>query len=388
MPSKTVNFSVGEDAGWLVTTIAREKLMCEYDPIKAIKTLTTSFIGMQEDFALKVLAGNVVLTIDVEKQEVIPLNYIPEFATIYPKADLDAWYNRKRRMLIMSGKELKESIDTVISFVTASSRYTKFNISLDLQQIMDFIEGDPSGILDEVRNLDKVQRLSDIIRVSKAYIDESLRVANALDYVTRSKILRKDINIVPGTEHLDIIASVSMSLSVLMRSATLRTEDSTPDIDDYLQAQRDIDSIIDSGIKPVDIMDNYNAGWLSPGGEFYGLNGSISNMLHLQIANALKKSGLLTDMNSSDNTPDSYLDRSGWVRVHGDNIQFAGNLNARTGRANKYITKKQMRLIKNYINLHHRGAMKLGWTRTLVSAAGFEMMYLNDKRALHEYFEY
>lgn len=34
----------------------------------------------------------------------------------------------------------------------------------------------------------------------------------------------------------------------------------------------------------MEIIEGYDAGWLSPDGDFYGLNGSVGNMLHLNIA--------------------------------------------------------------------------------------------------------
>ncbi len=40
-------------------------------------------------------------------------------------------------------------------------------------------------------------------------------------------------------------------------------------------------------LKPVEITEGYDAGWLSPDGDFYGLNRSVGNMLHLNIAERL-----------------------------------------------------------------------------------------------------
>ena len=41
------------------------------------------------------------------------------------------------------------------------------------------------------------------------------------------------------------------------------------------------------GIIKKNIMDGYDAGWLSPEGDFYGGNGETSNMIHLNIANQI-----------------------------------------------------------------------------------------------------
>ena len=387
MPTEAVHFTVGENTGWLVTSIAREKLMYDYDPIKAIKTLTESFSGLPDDLALKVIKGDIILTVDVENQEIIPIEYIDELKELYPKADLNEWYQCKRKELINTGNGLKDALDGVLFTTLKSSRYGKFHATLDFQQVMDFINGDVKGVLDEIRDINEVQRLTDIIVVCKRYIEESLKLSKALDYVTRSKILREGVDRVSDTEHYEIVTQVSDKLSTLMRADMLKEERINDSVYNYIESQQNIDQVISKGIEPVNIMDNYSAGWLSPSGDYYALNGEIGNMLHNQIADALKEKGYLS-MDENDISPESYLERAGWVKIQGDNVQFAGNLNNKIGRVDKYLTKKQVQKIKDYINLCHNGKMRLGWKLSVVSAAMFEMMGTNNSKKLCEYFEF
>ena len=126
----------------------------------------------------------------------------------------------------------------------------------------------------------------------------------------------------------------------------------------YIDAAMEIDAVMSKGIEPVNIMDNYSAGWLSPEGLYYGLNGEIANMLHNQIADALKEQGIV--LNDEDSNPDAWLEQHGWVKIHGNNINFAGCCNVRIGKQNVDLTPMQIKKIYEYCALCHNGIVKAG----------------------------
>jgi len=73
---------------------------------------------------------------------------------------------------------------------------------------------------------------------------------------------------------------------------------------------------------------NYDAGWLSPDGVYYGLRGEISNMLHIQIADALQEKGIVpskpegevgVELNAME-----WLETHGWIKIHGNNVHYDG----------------------------------------------------------------
>lgn len=79
------------------------------------------------------------------------------------------------------------------------------------------------------------------------------------------------------------------------------------------------------GIFESDIMDKYDAGWLSPEGEFYGANGNDNLLLHMRLAekiyNTQKYHKLMTDDGVSDhivnmNSPEHWLETHNWVKIH------------------------------------------------------------------------
>ena len=80
-----------------------------------------------------------------------------------------------------------------------------------------------------------------------------------------------------------------------------------------------------NGILKKDIMDGYDAGWLSPSGEFYGGNGDTSSMIHMNIAEQIFKGNneYANKMNKDgvsewggSNSPEYWLEKNGWVKIH------------------------------------------------------------------------
>ena len=81
-----------------------------------------------------------------------------------------------------------------------------------------------------------------------------------------------------------------------------------------------------NGIIKKDIMDGYDAGWLSPDGEFYGADGETSAMIHMnlaeQIFNApcniyavrMAKDGV--SIVGGIDSPEYWLEKHGWIKIH------------------------------------------------------------------------
>lgn len=80
------------------------------------------------------------------------------------------------------------------------------------------------------------------------------------------------------------------------------------------------------GILKKNIMDGYDAGWLSPDGDFYGDLGETRAMIHMNIADDLFKVRYASEMEKDGVTefgnfnPDSWLDKNGWIKIHHDDI--------------------------------------------------------------------
>lgn len=108
------------------------------------------------------------------------------------------------------------------------------------------------------------------------------------------------------------------------------------------------------------IMDGYDAGWLSPDGEFYGENGETSSMIHLRLADQLF-SGKYNSQMSKDgvsvyggsNSPEFWLEKHGWLKIHHDEVYgyFSYSKENDDEEYKSYCpTEKQINLMCKYID--------------------------------------
>lgn len=141
-----------------------------------------------------------------------------------------------------------------------------------------------------------------------------------------------------------------------------------------------IASSLESGL-PVDIKLNWDAGWLSPKGIFYGANGHINEMLHNKLANKLQEMGLI---DYKETNPDNWLLERGWTKIHGNWILYEGYLIAKRSKFQYELnmplvkaipmTKEQRQQISLYGKICHGGILKFGLKQELMSSARFEMI--------------
>lgn len=125
-----------------------------------------------------------------------------------------------------------------------------------------------------------------------------------------------------------------------------------------------------NGILQKDIMDGYDAGWLSPDGEFYGADGETSAMIHMnlaeQIFNApcniyavrMAKDGV--SIMGGIESPEYWLEKHGWVKIHHDDCYgaFIGHRNEEPTPDYPYAynpTDIQVKMICNYADKFYGG---------------------------------
>jgi len=112
-------------------------------------------------------------------------------------------------------------------------------------------------------------------------------------------------------------------------------------------------------------------------------------MLHNQIASALYEAGVIPEGEDNEGNPDGWLEQNGWVKIHGNNINFAGCLNVRIGKRNVDLTDIQIKKIYEYCALCHNGMVKAGWRLEQVSAIRFKDIAEADLEGLYKkYFEF
>ena len=105
------------------------------------------------------------------------------------------------------------------------------------------------------------------------------------------------------------------------------------------------------GILEKNIMDGYDAGWLSPDGRFYGDNGLVSSMIHLRLSEKLTNQ----DLNG-----ERVLEEQGWLKIHWNEIygsfQLLGDFDNKLGL--KYCpTEIQIKMICDYADKFYKGIL-------------------------------
>ena len=124
------------------------------------------------------------------------------------------------------------------------------------------------------------------------------------------------------------------------------------------------------GIIQKDIMDGYDAGWLSPEGEFYGADGETSAMIHMNLADkifdaptnkyAVQMARDNVDRFGGNDGPDYWLEKHGWIKIHHNDIygSFIGHKGEEPTKDFPYAycpTEIQIKMICNYADKFYGG---------------------------------
>jgi hypothetical protein len=385
--SETLQFSVGEDAGRLLMQIAQEHLLLNHNPEMALKTITECLIGCPMELALQILKGDVVLFVDVEEQTVMPLERGDKGDNLdFPRIDIPNWCERQTREIYKNGEGLKTALDDMLFRMP----YHKIHKSYDYSQILEFIAGNNEAILEDLRETEEVSQLELLVRVTKDFIEKSIKVQSVIHWLKKTypnefpseKFFTRD------SDYSDMLNIVMRKFNEMLQQDFTNVKLQSEELQNFVDAAIENDKVLSKGIEPVDIIQNWSAGWLSPEGDYYALNGEIANMLHIQIAEALQEKGVipLNDEGGWKINPDSWLEQHGWVKIHDNNFNFAGCLNNRIEKKDVNMTQKQKDLIYEYGQRCHMGVLRYGWK--LIPASAAKINLLSDDQLNEMYFNF
>ena len=381
MTTKTVHFTIGDEFGILLMQIAQEHLLYTLNPQKAIDTITGSLVGCPLDIALKILKGEKVLPVNVKTQEVICVDRKDKIHDLFPKLELRDWYKRKHKEIGNVGRNIHHSIEILMNEIANGNG--RFELDVDYKSLFSFINNNNKDqLLDEIKENEKVREISDIIRITKNYLDTTYKTWAVMEWMESSfpeefSMWENDNEMRDVLDHLItekhvVVGMVLTQLSLFLNAdysifeaERKKTKDN---LTNFMEAQKEIDINLKKGIKPVDIMSNYSAGWLSPEGDYYALNGEIANFLHNQIVDALMSKGIIPD---GEINGDKWLEQQGWVKITDNNINFGGCLNTKQNKKNVHMTDIQKKMIYEYISNCHNSIVRAGWRMEKISATRF-----------------
>ena len=386
--AETVHFRVGQDFGAMLMSIAQEHLTERNNPVQALKTITDSLHGCPTDLAVQILKGDVVLLVDEETQTVSPVERTEALDKLFPKVDVMYFMESRAANIKLHGGNILDGLRGLQVHIAKNHGY--FDMSFKYEDIFKFIAGDNEALLEELRDNREIDGISTMFEVIKRFCEETLKVQNTMEWLMQTCDEFKDFKayeryLVLRGEVTDTLEDIAFHLNKTLK-LDFSLEEPEDNVQKYIDAAREIDEVLSEGIKPVDIMENWSAGWLAPNGDYYALNGEIANMLHNQIADALVEAGIVPE---EELNPDAWLEQQGWVKIHDSNVQFAGCLNVRIGKKNVDLTPIQIKKIYEYGALCHNGIIKAGWRMEQVSAVRFrDMAEANPEGLYKKYFEY
>lgn len=344
-----LTFTIGKGFGRMLTNIAWEKLTDKLNPREAVELITKSLPGCTEGMAVDILDGKIILREDEETQEVM--------GTPGEGGKFERWIGITRTALELEATEWVEVLERLRQ--TIADAGGKFEFTVRYPELVSYISGDTdAGILDNPHS-GTVEQIKGAIEGSNDFFAKVEEVYGVIawmcDALNKSRVLFSDSVLRVRT----IIDSLMCSDPEV--EASIRKQDFQKQrLSEWMENEAKIEEYHKTELKPVEITEGYDAGWPSPDGDFYGLNGSVGNMLHLNIAERLLASKKIPVKEMRN--PDRWLEENGWVKVHHDWILFSGSFYGKT------LTEIQIDKLYHYGNVCHKGVLLLGTSQEPITA--------------------
>ena len=350
---ETVHFGLGENMGQVLTDIAREKLLYEFNPKAAIETLINALMGLPIALAQDILIGKKVLKVVGDEMEIVP--YIPSddtnqnfylFERIEPQYndmlnDCDEYLKGLRRFYMKHWNGLKNSDLTVT-----------VSVSQFLAVALD----------DEEMTLEDMPEYQ-FMRAVKLFIDKSTKFVVMVKWcydTYGSDYIGENLAVFPRR-----LTSLIEAVNCLRHG--IAPEDWESDINKMNLMQANLNQFItaldendhklavENGLKPTGPEEYFDGGWLSPDGKFFGLNGTFANFIHVAIADNLKEHKWIPQ----EDAPELWMENNGWIKLHFDQVHFTPMV-----PGNKFpifVTEAQQSFLKEWAKNHFKGVLKFGW---------------------------
>jgi hypothetical protein len=345
-------FTIGKGFGQMLQRIAWEKLTEKYNPREAVEIITKSLLGCTEGMAVDILDGKIILGEDEATHEVL--------GTPGAGGKFNDWIREQRIHLEEEAKEWVWVLERLRQ--TIADAGGKFEFSVRYPELISYLSGDKdAGLLDYPRS-NVVEEIKGTVEGAKNFFVKVSEVYEVIVWMCDA--LNMSRVILP-----DPILSMHTILDSLMCSdpeveASIRKQDFQKQrLSEFMENEMKIEEYHKTELEPVEITEGYDAGWLSPDGDFYGLNGSMENLLHLNIAERLLASKKIPVKEMRN--PDRWLEENGWVKVHHDWILFSGSFYGKT------LTEAQIEKLYRYGQVCHRGVLRLGTAQTQITAVRF-----------------
>ena len=384
----TIHSSLGDKVGILLMEIAHNRFVEDLNPEGAIEAITsTSDISLE--YAKDLVLGKTVIELDDNNTKFVIVPRDKEKHKDYPEEiDLPTFISNQTHNINSIGKSIYERLGDALTYIDETKGV--YTLEIDFSYIFRYIQKEYVDFHNPFNSNEWFFTLDTAYNEAVNYLSKTDTLTNAFDFIKKTW---------PDTEiesdYLYYSQQIATILQIIAGSNLDRIHDYLKKnfvktaVKDFLQSQKKIDETLKDIIKPVNIEDKYSAGWLSPEGLFFGLNGLTANLLHNRLADAIcdrikDKEGSI-DMGEDDINTDGYLCRKGWIKISDNWILFDGYLQVRAGLPRIPITDAQIKQLVKLGNCCYEQTLYFGYDKNFCSTIRLESM---DSCMRHKLFEY
>ena len=299
--------------------------------------------------AVDILDGKIILGEDEATQEVL--------GTPGAGGKFDDWIREQRIHLEEEAKEWVKSLEGIRQEIVEAGG--KFEFSVRYPELISYLSGDKDAGLLDYPHSNVVEQIKEVVEGANGFFVRVGEVYKVIvwmcDALNTSRVLFSD-SVLRVRTILDCLACYDPEVEASIRKQDFQKQR----LSEFMENEMRIEEYHKTELEPVEITEGYDAGWLSPDGDFYGLNGSTGNLLHLNIAERLLASKKIPVKEMRN--PDRWLEENGWVKVHHDWILFSGSFYGKT------LTEAQIEKLYRYGQVCHRGVLRPGTAQTQITA--------------------
>lgn len=341
-----LTFTIGKGFGQMLQRIAWERLTEKLSPRAAVEIITQSLTGCTEGMAVDILDGKIILGEDGATQEVL--------GSPGAGGKFNDWIREQRIHLEQEAKEWVKSLEGIRRTIAEAGG--KFEFTVRYPELVSYLSGDKdAGLLDYPRS-NVVEEIKGTVEGAKNFFVKVSEVYEVIvwmcDALNTSRVLFSD-SVLRVRTILDSLACSDPEVEASIRKQDFQKQRLSEFMEEREENQTELE--------PVEITEGYDAGWLSPDGDFYGLNGNTENLLHLNIAERLLASKKIPVKEMR--TPGWWLEENGWVKIYHDWILFSGSFYGKT------LTEAQIDKLYRYGQACCEGVLLLGTSQEPITAA-------------------
>ena len=413
---KSLHFSLGKSFGALLAQISQEHITCEYDWKKAWDVFAES--GAPVEYALDLMTGKKIITVDdngidcyVVDRSSVTGEFLKEHG--YPKVmDFQDWIQRHiiDRLevgynLMSNLKDMFANIDCVAvvadgllfkELFNVPEHLTKFNwrgtctlTGKDILEIWNSKDRDMLELLreDDSRSLriinNRISAVFNDLDFIRNFTHEETRFLDCAEWLVQqfgtnsafNRNLNKFKQLVADAAAILTLArevdgeGIAKTLRPYMEATEKALELGKSTVEHYLSESTRIQRELDQ-IRPVDISKNYDAGFISPEGKVYALMGDTSQLLHIQLADALWElyGWPEPDGRRGYSCKDFVLMEKGWVKFHHGWVLYDGYNLGLFQDKDVPLTRAQIEELERYADAQPDKTLKCGYEQIRVAA--------------------